>query len=76
MEIHGMHIDKQQLLTSLDSIKQLTEVAQDQIQFAQSQVPNDFDDLVQSIDECEIAINDSLDEINQLLYQVESTDEI
>ncbi len=71
-----MHIDKQQLLTSLDSIKQLTEVAQDQIQFAQSQVPNDFDDLVQSIDECEIAINDSLDEINQLLYQVESTDEI
>ena len=76
MEIRGMHIDKQQLLTSLDSIKQLTEVAQDQIQFAQSQVPNDFDDLVQSIDECEIAINDSLDEINQLLYQVESTDEI
>ena len=71
-----MHIDKQQLITSLDSIKQLTEVAQDQIQFAQSQVPNDFDDLVQSIDECEIAINDSLDEINQLLYQVESTDEI
>ena len=83
MEIHGMHIDKLQLLTSLDTIKNIVQDAQDSIQFCSShfqksadEVGFTNDDLMQSIDECEIFINDALEEIEQLIYQVEETDEI
>ena len=83
MEIHGMHIDKQQLLTSLDAIKDIVQDAQVSIEYCSSyfqksadEVGFTNDNLVQSIDECEIFITDALDEIEELIYQVRNTDEI
>ena len=83
MEIHGMHIDKQQLMESIDSIKVLVEDAQESIRQCSTHFQKSVDEvgftndtLTQTIDECEILINDTLDEVNELYYQVQSTDEI